>query len=130
MFQPGFVGCKLKTVQVFVRLVKHCYSQERKTARSAQRIKTNGLLSTQSSVASTLNMADEEGFLSLLIANERVGRALDVLCDPFQRNKWVWRSPFLASSCWQEAAAARAHSSSSSSTAAVTAAAAVAVSAR
>lgn len=42
-------------------------------------------------------MADEEGFLSLLIANERVGRALDVLRDPFQRIKCVWSLPFLTS---------------------------------
>lgn len=32
-------------------------------------------------------MADEAGFLELLIANERIGRALDILCDPYQRNK-------------------------------------------
>lgn len=51
-------------------------------------------------------MADEEGFLSLLIANERVGRALDVLCDPFQRKKCVWNLTFLTSAFWQEAAAA------------------------
>jgi hypothetical protein len=33
-------------------------------------------------------MADEEAFLSLLIANERIGRALDTLCDPYQRTKY------------------------------------------
>lgn len=34
-------------------------------------------------------MADEAGFLELLIANERIGRALDILCDPYQRSKYV-----------------------------------------
>lgn len=34
-------------------------------------------------------MADEAGFLELLVANERIGRFLDVLCDPYQRNKCV-----------------------------------------
>ena len=32
-------------------------------------------------------MADEAGFLELLVANERVGRWLDILMDPFQRGK-------------------------------------------
>ena len=32
-------------------------------------------------------MADEAGFLELLVANERIGRWLDILCDPYQRIK-------------------------------------------
>jgi hypothetical protein len=35
------------------------------------------------------NMADEADFFALLIANERIGRALDILGDPYQRNKYV-----------------------------------------
>jgi hypothetical protein len=32
-------------------------------------------------------MADEAGFLELLVANERVGRWLDILMDPYQRSR-------------------------------------------
>lgn len=35
------------------------------------------------------SMADEAGFLELLVANERIGRWLDILCDPYQRTKCV-----------------------------------------
>jgi len=31
----------------------------------------------------------EEDFLQLLIANERIGRTLDILCDPYQCNKYA-----------------------------------------
>jgi hypothetical protein len=34
-------------------------------------------------------MADEGAFLELLVANERVGRLLDVLADPTQRSRWT-----------------------------------------
>jgi hypothetical protein len=70
-------------------------------------------------------MADEEGFLSLLIANERVGRALDVLCDPFQRNKWVCRVPLLKAG-WHTGAAAATPAAAQSPAAAAAAAAATA----
>jgi hypothetical protein len=39
-------------------------------------------------ILSNTLMADEAGFLELLIANERIGRALDMLCDPYQRKKY------------------------------------------
>jgi hypothetical protein len=37
-------------------------------------------------------MADEAGFLELLIANERIRRLLDVLADGSQQQAWVVRA--------------------------------------
>jgi hypothetical protein len=32
-------------------------------------------------------MADEGAFLELLVANERVGKLMDILIDPYQRQR-------------------------------------------
>lgn len=38
-------------------------------------------------------MANEADFLELLVANERVGRWMDMLMDPFQRGRCVNQHP-------------------------------------
>lgn len=64
-------------------------------------------------------MADEAEFLQLLISNERISRDLDILCDPYQRNKYdacciiICRSsrahqPLLHTAAWSAVAAVAA----------------------
>jgi len=56
------------------------------------------------------DMADEAGFLELLVANERIGRTLDVLCDPYQRSKYEMlfetMRPIMSRPLWHNNAAA------------------------
>lgn len=42
---------------------------------------------SQPSTTGPSAIADEDLFIQLLVANERIGRAVDTLMDPFMRSK-------------------------------------------